>query len=202
MDGLHNHMKGLVHVVRVNGMDENEKMEKVEKLKSKAGVSLEEAKVALENSNWDMLDALIYLEKQGKTQAGNTYSTEYVKSESSSQENTYQSKKSISFGEAIGKALRWCGDMIVKGMENYFVIEKNDMTPIQIPITIFVILCFLLNGFAIALLIVGLFFGFRYAFRGPGIHNKSVDGVNDVLNQAGQKAEGFTNNIKDGYTNK
>jgi hypothetical protein len=183
-------------------MDEFEKMEKAEKLKNKAGVSLEEAKAALEASGWDMLDALIYLEKQGKTQAGNVYSTESVKNEYSSHENTYQNKKSISFGEAIGKAAKWCGDMIIKGMENYFVIEKQGMAPIQIPITIFVILCILLNGFTIALLIIGLFFGFRYAFRGSGINNKSVDSVNDVLNQAGQKAEGFTNNIKDGYNHK
>ena len=40
--------------------------EKVEKLREKANVTYEEAKTALENSNWDMLDAMIYLEKNGK----------------------------------------------------------------------------------------------------------------------------------------
>lgn len=36
--------------------------EKVEKLREKANVSYEEAKQALENCNWDILDAMIYLE--------------------------------------------------------------------------------------------------------------------------------------------
>ena len=42
--------------------------EKVEKLREKAGVSYEEAKTALEQCNYDLLDAMIYLEKQGKVQ--------------------------------------------------------------------------------------------------------------------------------------
>ena len=41
--------------------------EKVEKLREHANVTYEEAKEALENSNWDILDAMIYLEKNGKT---------------------------------------------------------------------------------------------------------------------------------------
>ena len=40
-------------------------LEMVEKLAQKAGVSYEDAKMALEACNWDMLDALVYLEKLG-----------------------------------------------------------------------------------------------------------------------------------------
>ena len=43
-----------------------EHIEMVEKLMEKANVSYAEAKQALENNNWDMLDALIELERQGK----------------------------------------------------------------------------------------------------------------------------------------
>ena len=45
-----------------------EHIEMVEKLMEKANVSYAEAKQALENNNWDMLDALIELERQGKVQ--------------------------------------------------------------------------------------------------------------------------------------
>ena len=37
-----------------------EKMEKVEALRNKAGVSYEDAKVALEANDWDVLDAMSY----------------------------------------------------------------------------------------------------------------------------------------------
>ena len=54
-----------------------EQLEKVEKLRERANVTYEEAKEALEASNWDLLDAMVYLEKNGKTQgpARETYST-------------------------------------------------------------------------------------------------------------------------------
>ena len=53
--------------------------EKVEKLREKANVSYEEAKEALERSNGDILDAMILLEKEGKTKkaGAESYSTKY-----------------------------------------------------------------------------------------------------------------------------
>ena len=38
----------------------------VEKLKNKTNISYEEAKEALEKSNWDILDAMVFLEKEKK----------------------------------------------------------------------------------------------------------------------------------------
>ena len=39
-----------------------EKIEVVDKLRNKTNISYEEAKKALENNNWDILDAMLYLE--------------------------------------------------------------------------------------------------------------------------------------------
>ena len=54
-----------------------EQLEKVERLREKTGCTYEEAKAALEASNWDMLDAIVYLENQGKINGPNvsSYST-------------------------------------------------------------------------------------------------------------------------------
>ncbi len=43
-----------------------EKLKLVDKLKNKANISYEEAKDVLEKSNWDMLEAMLYLEAHGK----------------------------------------------------------------------------------------------------------------------------------------
>ena len=55
-----------------------EQFEKVEKLRVRAGISYEEAKEALEANDWDLLDAMIWLEKQGKVSAPEqeSYSTQ------------------------------------------------------------------------------------------------------------------------------
>ena len=47
-----------------------EMIEKVERLREKANVSYEEAKEALEQSGGDLLDAIVLLERQGKSKSG------------------------------------------------------------------------------------------------------------------------------------
>jgi len=54
-------------------------LEQVEKLCAMANISYEEAKAALDVANGDLLEAIIYLEKQGKVHAptgGGYYSSE------------------------------------------------------------------------------------------------------------------------------
>ena len=43
--------------------------EMTEKLRERAQVSYEEAKEALELNEWDMLEAIVYLEREGEDQA-------------------------------------------------------------------------------------------------------------------------------------
>ena len=57
---------------------ENHKL--VDKLKNETNISYEEAKIVLERSNWDILDAFIYLEENGKVQKPSVsifYTNEY-----------------------------------------------------------------------------------------------------------------------------
>ena len=54
-----------------------EQLEKVEKLRQRANVTYEEAKQALEACNWDLLDAMVYLEKQGKVKEPGSLTVEY-----------------------------------------------------------------------------------------------------------------------------
>ena len=60
-----------------------ELLEKVEKIREKTGVSYEEAKAALEVCGEDVLDALVYLENQGKIKKPDVsvYTTEAEPSE-------------------------------------------------------------------------------------------------------------------------
>lgn len=67
-------------------------LEKVEKLREKTGVSYEEAKAALEATNYDVLDAIIYLEKNGKVKAPEvtSYTTEQAQQTSTEFEQAQQ----------------------------------------------------------------------------------------------------------------
>ncbi|MDD3240502.1 MAG: hypothetical protein PHW47_10580 [Lachnospira sp.] len=176
-------------------MDEMEKIEKVQKLCEKTGANAEAARNALEECQWDMFEAFLKLDKEKSTQTagsqnmngGQQYGqqtaqgqttgyTEYTTAGTTDYQqgqNQYQNTKSSSFGESVGKCIKWFGNLIQRGMENFLDVERDGKTTIHIPITIFVLLFIFFNVFVLALMVIGLFCGFRYAFTGPDFNSTS-----------------------------
>lgn len=172
-----------------------EHLEMVEKLKEKTGVSYEDAKAALTSCEWDMLDAIVYLEKLGKIkEPAAAYSTKYEQTEHFEKAATAHSQKSTLY-DVVNRFFSWCGSMIKKGNENFFNIEKNGNQIVTMPITILVIIMILAFWVTVPLLIVGLFLGFKYSFSGP-----VADGIdlNNVMDKASEAAE----NIKKDFEKK
>lgn len=174
-----------------------ERYEMVEKLREKVNVSYEEAKEALENSNWDLLDAMVYLEKQGKVEK-TIQTVKLQKEDNSSQDNNCntKSKDNKGVGEIFGKFFRFLGNVISKGNINYFEIKKEDEKPMKMPVTIFVILLLVAFWPAGVILIIGLFLGYKYSFVGPNIQNGKV---NDVMSKASATAQNMKNDFEKGY---
>lgn len=173
-----------------------EHLEMVEKLKTKTGVTYEEAKGALEACQWDMLDAIVYLEKLGKVKEPVTasYSTQYEQSEQFERATSAHSKSSA-FTDTINKFFGWCTDMIKKGNENFLNVHKKGEKIITMPITIFVLLLIFTFWIVVPLMVVGLFFEFKYSFDG-----KVAEGID--LNGAMNKASEVAENLKKDFEKK
>lgn len=160
--------------------------EKVEKLREHANVTYEEAKQALENSNWDILDAMIYLEQGGKVhgpeQSSYTTQTEKVKIDIEEKESK------STFSDNLKRFGDWCLGLIEKGNNNSFCVERDDNEIFRIPITLLVV--FLLFAFwvVVPLLVVGLFFNMRYHFAGPDVRSVDID-LNKAMDSAAEAAE-------------
>lgn len=159
--------------------------EKVEKLKEKANVTFEEAKAALDEANGDLLDAMIILERQGKTEAHKeSYSTQddmnasYEVVEVKKQGNENKEKKVNAFTDKL-KAL-WH-----KSCENFFVLEYKEEQRIKIPIWAFIIIMIFTWHVSGVLLIIGLFLGCKYSFKGEA----EMKMANDVCDKAADAAE-------------
>lgn len=167
--------------------------EKVEKLREHANVTYEEAKQALESSNWDILDAMIYLEQSGKVhgpeQSSYTTQAEKVKIEINDKEDK------SSFSDNLKRFGRWCQKWLEKGNNNSFCVERGNNEIFRIPITLLVV--FLLFAFwvVVPLLVVGLFFNMRYQFAGPDVRSVDID-LNKAMDNAAEAAE----NIKNEFT--
>lgn len=182
----------------------SDNLELVEKLVSKTGISFAEAKAALEQSNWDILDAIIYLEAAGKIDSGKTseYSTNEEKSEDSekTETDTGKSKKASDDFKKTTKGIgEWLRDVFDKGNSNYIEMYRNGERKFGMPVTVFVIL--LIFGFwgLLPLMIVGLFFGCSYRFSGDDL---GKDSVNNAMGKANNIADSIKNEFKNNEAGK
>lgn len=172
-----------------------ERIEVVEKLMSKANVSYEEAQQALEKNNWDLLDAMVYLERQGKVKTSQENKSIVLTKESSEDK---KEKKQGGVGAMFGRVCRFVKNLIKKGNENYFEINKEGEKPIKISLTISTLLLIIAFWPVVVLLVVGLFLGYKYSLTGLDI---KCDTVNDILGKASSSAEDIKNDFNKEYRN-
>lgn len=176
-----------------------EKLEKVEKLREKTGVSYEEAKGALEACEYDMLDALIYLEKLGKVTAPKVSSYTTTADNQPSQEfvvaqRTYEKDcKGTSMGDAFNKFFDWCGRVIRKGCETSFNVTKEGQQVMSIPVILLVLALIFLLPLTVLLLVIGLFCNCHYYF--DGFESTTID-INNVCEKASEACDNLKNDFK------
>ena len=175
-----------------------ENFEKVEKLREKTGVSYEEAKKVLEEKNYDMLDAIIELERQGKVVAPNegAYKTgasqdmENVKKFEIAQMQYEKDCKKNSFKESFKNIAEFFKTIFQKTLEIEFCINKDDRKIAGVPLLVLILLLIAFFWITVPLIIIGLFFGITYNFTGV---DKVVVDVNEVCDKASQTAENIKN---------
>lgn len=157
-------------------------LEQVEKLRERANVTYDEAKAALEATGDNLLEALIYLEKQGKVappENGGFYSSRQEKA--SAQQDGGADGGNASRGESFGQLMRrlwnWLRKLLRAGNTNLFEVWQGGGVLLSVPVTILILL--LICGFwvVIPLLLIGLFCGCKYRFRGRDIEKTAVNGV-------------------------
>lgn len=179
-----------------------ERNEMIEILMGKVNVSKEEATESLENCDWDLLDAIIYLERKGKVENNETTTIIEVQSEDQKEEkkkgNKNHDEKCGGIGEIVGRVFRFIGKVLKKGNENYFEIRKENEKPIRISLTISVLLLIFLFIPSAILLVVGLFCGYKYSVVGPHIN---YEGVNDIFEKVSESADTIKKDFKEGYEN-
>lgn len=185
-------------------------LEKVEKLRQRADVSYEEAKKALEECGWDMLDALVMLEAQGKvketsagaqeTNASSVYEdapsatalTICPQEEGSGQDsNASDGKKQADhIFTKLGRAIRF---LVKKGCENSLVIKQHGQKLMDLPVIAFIILLILCFWVVVPVMVISLFFDFSYNFKGADLGKEPV---NRAMDSATEAVNNFKSEIK------
>lgn len=178
-----------------------EKLKLVDKLKNKANISYEEAKDALEKSNWDILESMLYLEAQGKVEkpslsifytneSKESYNEngEEVNLKEDTNEKNFESKNGFEgVFEAICKAIDTCNNIFIE-------IIRNSRVILKIPFTVLIVLLFFAFWIVIPLMIIGLFFNMEFLVSSKKI---DVDKINKVFKETSKVVK----DVKGKFTN-
>lgn len=180
-------------------------LEKVEKLREKANVTYEEAKAALETCDWDILDAMILLESEGKIKTAEhsascgVYSTDSTNDHQSeifpvfpdpfSDENSESrgDRKPSGFFSRLGSLIKY---LVKAGCDNGLIVRHKGEQIMDIPIIAVIILLMCFFWVIVPLMVLSLFFDFNYNFSGP---NLGKEKVNQTMNRATTMASNFKN---------
>lgn len=175
-----------------------DKLKLIDKLREKVDISYEEARHALEKSEWDMLDAMLYLEECGivekpsvsifyTNELNESYSDhrEVVNIKENSQGNTSKSKNGFEgIFESICKTIDNCNNIFLS-------IKRKDKVFLKIPITVLIILLFFTFWVTIPGIVIALFFDIEFFVHSNRINNDSLEKINNVLNQISRGIKDF-----------
>ena len=187
-----------------------ERYEMAETLSRKAGVTLEEARQALEDSEWDMLDAMIALERKNRAAqpqplvvSGGPEPGAYS-APAQTQPVTAPKKDPVltnGFAELWEYIKKFFG-LLVNTM---FTVTRRDRTIMSFPVFWLVVLLICCFWVTVPAMIIGLFVGCKYRFEGKGkasdAANRAMesleDVVDDVKDKAGDSANKAVDSVKD-----
>ena len=194
-----------------------EHFELVEKLVNTFGVSYEKAKEALEASNWDAIDAAIYLEREKKGEPQPVQQEvpqepqpeqqpqpkqEPVQEEAQPNVNT-GTKGSYSNARSAVDDLKQEGSKIFTSIwdflnKNTFVVKKNS-GEVFLDIPIWLMALLLCAFFWAVIFILGIVFimGYRFSFSGPQLGKKKVRNTVDHVESV---AEDIVEEVKSTVT--
>ncbi|HHX59773.1 MAG TPA: DUF4342 domain-containing protein [Epulopiscium sp.] len=187
-------------------------LEQVEKLRQYGNITYDEAKKALEEAKGDILEAIIILEKQKLIEEPENGGYHNSMNEQESGKNHFQEKEGkaesnektgASFSELVGRFLRWSGGIINKGNRNHFEVIKGENKVITIPVTVLVLLLMFTFWITVPLIVVGLFFDYKYMFIGPELGkenvNRAMDSVADAAENLKKEMKGEKPNGEDSH---
>ena len=150
-----------------------EMFEKVDMLRSRANVSYEDAKNALERSNGDVLEAMIILEREGKTSNQGA--------ESANAGFAAQGCCDKNRSDSVGAK---CKSLLHKSTVNYLAIDRKEERLVRIPVLAMVLMLLFAFPVTIIATVVALFLDCKFSFEGQD----EMKAANNVCAKAGELA--------------
>lgn len=171
-------------------------IEKTQKVVELTGVSYTDAKDALERTDWDVLSAIVTLEREGKVERKTaTYTTGQPNEGPSMSEEMLRSQRQweeTSRRNSLSESARRLWEEAKRFLMVSLVVEQNDREVAVIPMFLVLVLLLVFRMFAVIAVIASLFFGVRYRF--DGIEAVTFD-VNGTMDRMADMADSIANGV-------
>lgn len=173
-----------------------EKESLVKKLKEQVEVTYEEAEEALKKSNWDTLDAVIYMEDNGiikKPSVSTYFTTDYKESlggEVEKEEFKYSKNRREKHIEGFFE--KFC-NFIDKGNNIFFTVKKDVKVLFKLPLTAVIPLIILTFWVSVPFIIVGFIFEFSFSLEG---RNMDLSKANNIFIEIEREVKKLKEEIK------
>ena len=139
-----------------------EKHEMAEKLVEKCGISYEEAGNVLREANYDLLEAMIILERRGKMGGANTFSTQAHTQIRSGERTAADAESFTDLAKIAWKKLcDWLGEI----MKYQLIVTKNGCEILKLPLAPVVLVFCFTAGLAFAVVIISMLSGCSFTVR-------------------------------------
>ena len=190
--------------------------QKVEQLVNKAGCSYEEAKSALEACGWDMLDAVISLEREGKVNketgeqkaespieiipevssdnvsGNNSQKITYVYADGKDGNQDSTGKSNSSKGSAKREHKLWQRIKRILFNNRMVILKGNEKQIADLPIVIPVIALITFFWATLIVAVIAMVFGCRFHFEGEDLGKTNI---NNTMDKATDYAEKVRNDL-------
>ena len=179
--------------------------EKIEQLVNKAGCSYEDAKAALEGNGWDMIDAIISLERDGKIKKESAaYTAKPAQEAEIVSEVTVDSTGSRSGNNGdsgnAGKSEKaskekkglWARFKSIMKDNRLVIIKSNGQQLADLPIWIPVLALICFFWATLILAVIAMVVGCRFHFEGEDLGKINI---NDTMDKATDYAEKVKNDL-------
>ena len=174
-----------------------ENYEKAELLAQKANVTLEEARQALIDNDWDLLDAMVALERKNRA-AGETVHVDGVAGGETEAPQPVSSKKKdeghMGFRAGMQELWRMVKKIFHMTLDNDFCITRFGKQVFAVPVLVLIVLLVFCLWGVLPALLIALFFGCRYRFEvrelGKPCVNRTMDKLGDLAEEIKKKLDG------------
>lgn len=180
----------------------DERLARAGKVHDACGASFADAREALEACDYDVLDAVVWLERQGRVATDSAHfstspegadATE-AQAMSQAQDDYERSTRHVGFERALARVWGWVKRVARKGMDVSLVAERRGRKVISLPLLVFLALAVLAFWVVVPLVVLSLFFDVRYRFDGLG--SVTVD-VNEWSRKASDGVEHLKQDVMD-----